>query len=660
MAREVRTPTNKEANFQEMERLRGKYEYPNNLNLHPDSESHQKLLELIMNSAAASYAVVSLRFDTWKELDEKLTVYIDLDDEEKSIQDDDKSKPVSIVVPISYATRETLLTYWSAAFLNHPIFRYVPSKDPKDLIGVMMLESLIAQDCIAAKVALDLHTMWGDQFTYGWSAGSPTWITKYGYKSAYKTETERVFGFPVKRRERRVREQVTKFEGNALKALDPYNCLPDPNVPITDVENMDFFGWVERTSYNKLLTDENLGTELFNVKYLNALNDKRSVYFSADSTNTGRYSKTSLDYGQPNTATASKPTDVMPMYIWLVPKDYGLSDSEYPEHWAFKVAADRVIIQARPSDFDHNTHPVATMACDSDGHTSLPVSILEREFPIQHGIDWLWKSHVANVRKAVNNMFLIDPSLVNTNDVVDSRFGMLARLRPAAWGKGIKDALEQIPIQDVTKNHIQDIGFLMGVDSRVFTSDQSKGHIERKGERVSASEARDTRVSFLSKMEKMARIGAMQGHFDIAYQFASNTIQLVSDTKIVKVLGDYKEVLMREYQLDFDYAEVDPKSLAVNFDVVPQDGSIPGGEYADVWERLLAIASKHPDVYRTLDLTRVWLHVARLLGAKNAEEFKKKPMTSRVEDSTTIERGAKAGRYATADQLATAANLEEV
>lgn len=652
---------NRNVNFEGYERLKNEYDYPDDLDLSPDSEIHKELLSHILDACTQSADVMESRHPSWKKLDEKLTVYIDLDEDEKDLQEEDESKPVSIVVPISYATRETLLTYWSAAFLKHPIFQYEPSKDPNDLIDTIMLESLINRDCIRSKVGLDLHSMWSDTMTYGFGAGSPTWVTKHGFKHVTQEKViEDIFGIPLRKEKVVSREKVLKFEGNALKSVDPYNILPDPSVPINDVENMDFIGWVERKSLNKLLLEENEDSDVFNVKYIKFMQDYNSTFFNADDVTTGRYSKTGIDFSGMNKAEASKTTDVVRMYMWIIPSEFGLSDIDYPEHWSFRVAADRVIIEARPSGFDHNTHPLATITTDSDGHTTVPVSMLEREYPLQHAMDWLWKSHVANVRKAVNNMFVIDPSRININDVTDTRFGMIARARASAWGMNVKDAFQQVPVSDVTQNHIQDIGFLMNIDSRVFTSDQAKGFQDRRGERVSATEAKDTRQSFLSKMEKMARLGAMQGHYDIAYQFASNTLQMMDEEQVVKIIGKYKDVIMEEYGEDIDYFKILPDSFDVDYDVVPQDGSIPGGEYGENWERLLQIASGSEEMMQDLDLTRIWLHIARLYGADNPEDFKRKRIKNKTLPSEDIEKQVDQGRLVSADQLEGARNLEEV
>ena len=637
----IKKPNNAGTNFMEMDGLKNEYDYPigsdgKSIDLNPDSEPHKKLLAEIMKDAGEAYDVIQERFATWKELDEKLTVYIELDSDEEEVIGRDERKPVSIVVPITYATRETLLTYWVAAFMQSPIFRYEPSHDPQDAIKTLVLESIIQQHSIRSKVGLDLHTMWSDSFTYGFGAVAPTWRKEEGYKTNKETG---------------IREPVTQFEGNALVSLDPYNCLPDPNVPIIKVQDMDYFGWAERTSYNALLTDERVSNgEIFNVKYLSKMGNRKSSYYHNTSADTGRYSKTGIDT-EMVAESRGKPVDIVNEYKWIIPEEYELGDSEYPELWKFAVAADRVIIEAKPLNLDHNKIPIATMSPDSDGHTTMPVSMLEREYPLQHAIDWLWQSHVANVRKSINNMFVVDPSLINMGDVVDTKYGGIFRMRPAAWGRGVNDAIQQLQVQDITQGHVADIGFLMNIDSLVFTSDQAKGVQQRQGERVSAQEARDTRMSFLSKMEKGAKIGAMQAHYDIAYQFASNTIQLLKEDQFVKIVGEYPKQLLREYGIEADFLKVKPEALDVRFDVTPQDGTIPGGEYADVWERLMSNAAAHPDTYQGLDFVRIWTHIARLLGAKNPEAFLKRPVKTSAQPEQEIDKGVQAGNLVPAKEF---------
>ena len=624
------------------------YNYPEGLDLHPESETHRKLLGILMQDVKTSYDNISQRFPAWRELDEKLTVYIQLDADDSKTQSQDRSKPVAMVIPINYATRESLLTYWTSAFLQHPFFKYRPSADPKDLLGVILLENIISQDIIKTKSVLDLYTHWSDAFTYGFGAITPSWKVKHGFRTQYEEITDTILGFPIRKRAVKSKKEIIKFEGNQLMALDPYNCLPDPSYPIHNVQDMNFFGWTERIAYHSLLSDERLsGGDIFNVKYLGLSKSKTSHYFSATDVDTGRYSKTGLVFEQIGN---ENDTDIINLYRWIIPSEFELGDSDYPELWRFVIAADRIILEARPLGLDHNEIPVCIMAPSTDGHTTMPVSILEREYPIQHAIDWHWKARTANVRKAMNNMFVVDPSLLNTNDLTDTKFGMVARLRAAAFGRGVSDVLQAVPVPDVTQAHVNDMMMLMHLDQLVFTSNQAKGVQDRKGERVSASEARDTRQSFLSKMEKDAKIGGVMSHYSIAEQMASNTIQLLENEKYINITGDYENQLREEYGIKDTFFKVSPQALDVRYDVISQDGNLPGGEYADVWVQLAQLAAGNPQTFERLDFTRVWLHIARLLGAKNASDFLVKAEAATLPQEQ-IEQGVQAGNIVPAQEF---------
>ena len=61
--------------------------------------------------------------------------------------------------------------------------------------------------------------------------------------------------------------------------------------------------------------------------------------------------------------------------------------------------------------------------------------------------------------------------------------------------------------------------------------------------------------------------------------------------------------------------------LVIDYDVVPHDGSSPGGEPPDLWVQLYQIMSQNPIVSQQFDMVRVFKHVARQLGAKNVDDF---------------------------------------
>ena len=84
------------------------YNYPNNLDLRPDSDFHKSLRTKIWQRARESRNEIQKRFPSWREIDKTLTTYMPLKDKEEDIKNKDDSKPVSIVFPYSYSMLEAL------------------------------------------------------------------------------------------------------------------------------------------------------------------------------------------------------------------------------------------------------------------------------------------------------------------------------------------------------------------------------------------------------------------------------------------------------------------------------------------------------------------------------------------------------------------------
>jgi len=112
------------------------YDYPRDLDLRPGSEVHEALRMMVLGKARGSQDALKPRFKGWREIDRTLTAYITASDEEENIKKQDYRKPISVVVPVSYATIETLLTYWVAAFLEEPYFRY-EGVGPEDVVCLL-------------------------------------------------------------------------------------------------------------------------------------------------------------------------------------------------------------------------------------------------------------------------------------------------------------------------------------------------------------------------------------------------------------------------------------------------------------------------------------------------------------------------------------------
>jgi hypothetical protein len=598
------------------------YKYPAGLDLRPDSQLHKKLRSRIFERARMSRNEISKRFDSWREIDKTLTTYMPLKDKERELKEKDSSKPVSIVFPYSYSMLEALLTYLSMAFFQDPMFQYEGVEDD-DTVGAMLMELVIRLHCIKNKVPLAIHTVLRDSLGYGVGIGIPGWRRQYGKKLVKSTTTtESELGTDTQKSNSFVDGLL--FEGNDLSNIDPYMWLPDPSVSSDNIQKGEFIGWVDRDNYMNLLSNESQpDSGMFNVKYLKSKNNKRSTLALDESDRqTGRGGATDMHRAIAGTVS---PVDIIHMYITLIPKEWKLGNSEVPEKWYFELAGDDVIIACEKADHNHGQYPMAVASPEYDGYSITPTGRMEVLYGLQHTLDFLFNSHVANVRKAINDMLVVDPYLVNINDLKDPQPGKLIRLRRPAWGRGVDKVVQQLQVTDITRSNIADSSYITGWMDRISGADQSMQGAQRQSgpERLTGAEFTGTRSSAMSRLQRLAMIVGMQFMQDIGTQFAVHTQQYMTQEAFVNVTGRYAEQLMKNFTNGKTRGRVSPSDLAINYDLIVRDGSILGGNFSQNWMELFKIIGTNQELTSQFDVVRIFTYIAQQLGAKNAEDFKR-------------------------------------
>jgi len=595
------------------------YEYPNGLDLKPGSDFHDKLRTKIWQRARESRNEISKRFSSWNEIDRTLTTYMTADDKEALVKEKDTRKPISIVFPYSYSMLEALLTYMSLAFFQDPMFQYEGVEDD-DTVGAMLMELIVRLHCIKTKVPLALHTVLRDAFGYGVGIGIPTWVKKYGAKPIRSSVTTMSDLGQSTINDVQYIDSLL-FEGNSLENVDPYMWLPDPSVSSNNIQKGEFNGWLDRDNFMNLLSQEQTDDTLFNVKYLKAKTNKRSS-LSTDESERGTKYGGSNDIHRGAT-TSTNPVDIINMYINLIPKDWKLSDGEYPEKWFFSLASDDVIIRCHRAKHNHGDYPMAVMSPEYDGYSITPIGRMEILYGLQGTLDWLFNSHIANVRKAINDMLVVDPYLVNINDLKDPQPGKLIRLRRPAWGHGVDKVVQQLGVTDITRTNISDSSYITQWMDRISGADQSmQGSLRTGGpERLTKGEFQGTRGSAVSRLQRLAMLVSYQFMSDIGNMFAVHTQQYMSQDTYVRIVGRHAEKLKNTFGKSGTM--VTPYDLSINYDLIPRDGSIPGGNFSEVWVQMFDRIAQTPELYQQFDVFRIFTYIAQQLGAKNIDDFKR-------------------------------------
>jgi hypothetical protein len=596
------------------------YDYPNGLDLKPGSDFHKKLRTKIWDRARESRTEMAKRFSSWNEVDRILTTYIPTDDKEKMIKDKDSRKPVSIIFPYTYSMLEALLTYMMLAFVQDPIFQY-EGIDDDDTIGAMLLELIVRIHCIKTKVPLALHTILRDNFGYGLGIGVLGWKKVFGRVPRKATVTsESDIGIGSQDYVNFIEDMI--FEGNDLTNVDPYMWLPDPSVSSDKIQDGEFNGWIERDNYMNLLSDEEYDDTIFNVKYLKAKKDKRSSLSNDQSDRGLKYGTTQND--RRGLSMSTNNMDIIKMYINLIPKDWKLSESERPEKWFFALSADDIITSCHRADHNHGMYPIGVASSEFDGYSATPMGRMEILYGLQGTLDFLFNSHVANVRKSINDMLVVDPYLVNINDLKEPGPGKLIRLRKPAWGHGVDKVVQQLQVNDITRANMADSGYITQWMDRISGADQSMQGALRQGgpERLTKGEFQGTRGSAVSRLQRIAMILSMQFMQDMGTMFAVHTQQYMSRETYVRIAGRSQEQLMKSFG-PRNNVKVTPFDIAINYDVLVRDGSIPGGNFSEAWLQMFSTIASTPELYQQFDIFRIFSYIAQQLGAKNVEDFKR-------------------------------------
>ena len=266
---------------------------------------------------------------------------------------------------------------------------------------------------------------------------------------------------------------------------------------------------------------------------------------------------------------------------------------------------------------------MAVASPEFDGYSITPIGRLEVLYGLQHTLDFLFNSHVENVRKAINDMLIVDPYLVNIEDLKDPRPGKLIRLRRPAWGRGVDKVVQQLQVNDITQANISDSAYITQWMDRISGADQSMQGALRQGgpERLTSAEFQGTRSSAVSRLQRIAMIISMQLLQDVGSMFAVHTQQYMQQDTYVKVVGRYADVLKGIYPNP--KVQVTPYDLAVNYDLIVRDGSIPGGNFSGAWIELFKIIGTQPELMQVFDVSRIFSYIATELGAKNIDDFKR-------------------------------------
>jgi hypothetical protein len=629
---------------------------------------HAKILDAITSRINLSEKHISKRYDDWDRIDEHVRCYINLS--QKAIKVDGttsttkKEHPFErgICVPLSYTLAATRQVGLMNIFTNRNPVIQLEGAGTEDIPAAKGMELVTAYDWREMSGFLFLLGLCQDADKYGLAVGYDEWYEKKGWSYVPNPVLQSPIAsgiakigrmlFPsMKPPDPVIRQFGTTTEYNKFTTLDPFWFWPDPRVPMSCIEQMEFIGHTVFRGYLNLLEQKMPNGPYFNLEDMRAL----SGHNRARTTSERSRSRNNLnDFSLGETADEKDRGfyDLDHMQWKLIPREWKLSESSDPEIWCFTRACEELIIRAHPLPNDHGEFTYSIGESNYDPHTLFNPGVIENLDAMQRVADWYVNSHIANTRRQINNASIISPTYLEMTDVEKPNAAGHYRLTPEGEklvAQGQVDPtvfMKQVPILDMTQGHLEMTQLLTQMAQEMaalndmnigqqMPSKRTLGEIQR------VVFGQERRIGMTAQVIDEMAIQKM------VKRMILNRQQFTTIDRYYRIVG--------EQATDFG----DPRrflkrtDILGNFDYIANTGSMPPDptRFADTWMTMLMVIPKIPQLFqpdaqgRVLDIRKMVNEAAKALGVKNIKDFYMTVMAAPVQvlPDEQIQKEAQAG-----------------
>ena len=532
-----------------------------------------------------------------------------------------------IYVPHSRACKDTIKTYWlNVMGGKRPMIR-LAGRGPEDVRAANLNEIVMDYQAERQRLILVLDTFLNDIIKYGLGSIKGTYGREWA--QSYKSQTRiELFPSPHIVRER-VAHDYIKYEGPFFTNNDVYRFFPDPRYPQSQSASSQFVGFEYSRSKYYLKKKQSEGV-YYNIDLL-----KKASGSQTETDTSGSRTERDRIRGYSSDLTSGGLDDINPhhkireLWVEIVPRDLELDDGSYPQEWVFAVADDQVLIRSERNEFAHGGKPEVRAEFDRDGYSLFNLGLYESVEGLQDLLNFMYNSHIDNVRGYLNNMMVYDPSVIETSDLLRPGPRKLVRMKKSMYGQpgvSISQVLHQLQMGDVTASHIKDAAMIMDTMQRqLHTPDNMQG-VETEIKRTATEIARIS-SSGGSHLGMGAMLVYAQGIIPLAEQWIANNQKYLSEERFYRITGDYA----KQIQADPRYkggrgVMVGPDDLQGHFDFPIDDGRLPVNpeDNAEVWLKMLEIVAGTPPIQQRIDVLTIFEEAVKAMGVKDFERFKLK------------------------------------
>lgn len=575
-------------------------------------KQHKKILSEIRQRINAAQAKTKDRVEKWEFQERQAQGFIKLSELEKKTLRQEKQKYVSVQVPYSYGMMMSAHTYFASVFLSRdPVFQ-VEGRHGEAEMNVQAMEALLRYQLVVGQMQYPLFIWLYDAAKYGLGILGAYWDEKRNYVSQIVEEPKKYLGveIPGTMQKRRVTTSVLSYAGHNCFNVQPQRFFWDPSVTPAYLQRGEYCGRFYTMAWHEFQQGALEG------KYING--DEAQQYFGLSDPESFVSSWLEIPDGfnLSNTKTSKGFGSFTDIFVRLIPKEWGLGSSQYPEIWVFTILHQSLIVQARPTGELSGMFPFFTLEAEIEGYGLYRPGMMEQQQSYNDILTWLFNSHFYNVETALNNQFVYDPMRVHMEDILDPAPGKRIRLKPSAAGTDVKTAVTQLATYDVTQTHMSDfekVGQLMQRGSGI--ADGIMGMLAPGG-RKSATESRIAAQGAANRLKTLSEYMGAQGWLPFSQYLIANSQQFYQADMKLKIAGSAAGTQ--------SFIQVNPETIAGAYDYIPVDGNMPIDRFAQaqLYQELMLGLAQNPMLAQQFDFVRMATYIAKLFGMKSVDEFR--------------------------------------
>jgi len=566
----------------------------------------QELIKRVIHASNTSFNKQKHLYDKLQEADDIYSCYLEplpdpIDREKEEAEERTYGIASRIKIPFITALVQALVSYLMAIFTSKLPFIEIQGQGPEDVIPAKKQTLLIALQMQRVKGILKLHQFLFDVIKYGWGWMEIFW-------------------------DRKENKRGIIYEGNNMENIYPQYILHDPRVSLLNFQDGEYVIQIGNIHRMNLYTGAKRG-EYFDIvdeipreipPHL-LVNDEAHPFLNK------------------NTYFEELDRDMVFLeraFMKIRPRQFGLDESDDYEIWEIDVANRQRVVKAIRAETTFGGFPFIAAECYPDMYSMTNEGLPGLLKPLQQYVDFLFNSHLANVRKGVNMTLVYDPYSIEEDDLFAHKWVKMIRMKEIAAGKSPHEVIYQIPINDVTQNNIRDAEVLIQFMQRISgIADIIMGmpYIARR----SATEISASQRFAANRLKTIAEVINEQALVDMVEMFVMNNIDYISGPLWLRIMQgwekEYAPLQAKLKEETIPFVRVEGNDLVGNFDYVLTEALLPIERISRLQSltQVMQVASQSQWLAQELNLFELFKEWARSAGITNIEAFRRvKPIVT--------------------------------